>query len=115
MDYGLSAEDDFFEAVRLIHADMVPDHSKPSWLVRIERPSWVEDRDGADAWAYTDNGKFLLQIKRSQRGAEKFLQEYPELDALVLIIPRGATPEDIAISFLRGLEEFYDVHLELSE
>ncbi len=73
--------------LRVIETLRRPPLALPEWLSRVERASPEEDCAGIDVIITTrDLGKLLLQIKSSERGRRRFLEEHAHRAAEIWVI-----------------------------
>lgn len=96
---GFQNEERFFDALRNHPVDF------PSWLYKIEKATSQEDREGTDAWAYTEFGRIPLQVKSSCRGFENFHRLHPNNPAVIIVVRATDSPGEIQKKTLRFLSK----------
>lgn len=86
---------------RLFSTFNQPSTSLPDWFYGIRKGTRSDDQNGIDAFAITDVGEIPLQIKSSMRGMEKFWEQRPKSECVVLILHPEMIDVDVRAKTIR--------------
>lgn len=90
-DFGISTEVKFIQRT----FDMRDQGLFPEWLYFFCAALESEDREGVDAWAYTDVGKIALQIKSGKKGRREHLSRENRRHIPCVVVPPHTAFEKI--------------------
>jgi len=91
--------------VRVVFCNQIGQPACPPWLLGYEKASARDDRERKiDAWVDTDVGRIPLQIKSSEKGAQKARKELkPEI--VIVVVRYYEEPEEIFRQVLAAVAE----------